>query len=346
MDKQLAAAQIVKECYITGNFEKLLSIITDDYEHHSFWVLEPMRGKETVIPYYIGKGNAIRNSSSRTKAIIVRISDNPKSVHVNEVNINGEIVHDSQVSIWADFGKACVLMEQEVKGETIRTLAIPTINDEGMMTQLLITEPTLFNLVPLEDYHGSLTEEKDMGWLKRQKSKTKSTENYMSVSDFFPYAVQYLHEEAAKKGFAKKGFILNEGLISMGNPFISEGFKSEPDLSKRTNSFYLSLAASNMQLGIVLARVLCTNRQYLLSGQFFDDHEDFEALYKELLIALKEDLHVTVPEWEDFRAFIVPQLLTLISPFLGKQNIEEYRVKAVSAYYLLGISIGLEKYEP
>ncbi len=50
MDKQLAAAKIVEECYTTGNFEKLLSIITDDYEHHSFWVLEPMRGKEAVTP--------------------------------------------------------------------------------------------------------------------------------------------------------------------------------------------------------------------------------------------------------------------------------------------------------
>ena len=42
-------------------------------------------------------------------------------------------------------------MEQEIDGETIRTLAIPTVNEEGKMTQLLITEPTLYNLVPLEN---------------------------------------------------------------------------------------------------------------------------------------------------------------------------------------------------
>ena len=151
MDNQLVAAKIVEECYTTGNFEKLLSIITDDYEHHSFWVLEPMRGKETVTPYYIGKGNAIRKSGERIKSKIVRISENPKSVPVAELNVNGKTVHNSRVSVWTDFGKACVLMEQDVNGEIIRTLAIPSVNDEGMMTQLLITEPALFNLVPLED---------------------------------------------------------------------------------------------------------------------------------------------------------------------------------------------------
>ena len=151
MDKQLNAARIVEECYTTGNFEKMLSIITDDYEHHSFWVKEPMRGKETVTPYYIGKGNAIRRSGGKIKTTIVRISGEPKYVHADELNVNGEIVHNARVSVWSDPGKACVLMEQEANGEIIRTLAIPDVNDEGMMTQLLITEPTLCNLIPLGD---------------------------------------------------------------------------------------------------------------------------------------------------------------------------------------------------
>ena len=150
-DNQLAAARIVEECYTTGNFEKLLSIITDDYEHHSFWVLEPMRGRETVTPYYIGKGNAIRKAGNKAKSKIVRISDKPKTVPVEKLIVDGKVVQNSRVSICADFGKACVLMEQEVDGEKIRTLAIPTVNDEGKMTQLLITEPTLYNLVPLEE---------------------------------------------------------------------------------------------------------------------------------------------------------------------------------------------------
>ncbi len=151
MDKQLAAAKIVEECYTTGDFTKLLSIITDDYEHHSFWVLEPMRGNETVTSYYTKKGNAIRKDGGKIKSKILRISENPKSDPTEMRIVNGEIVHNVKLLIWADFGKACVLMEQEINGEKIRTLAIPTVNSEGMMTQLLITEPTLFNLVPLEE---------------------------------------------------------------------------------------------------------------------------------------------------------------------------------------------------
>lgn len=149
MDKQLVAAQIVEECYTTGDFTKLLAIITDDYEHHSFWVLEPIRGKETVTPYYIGKGNAIRKAGGKVRSKIVCISENPKSVPAEKLIVNGKTVHNAKVSIWADFGKACVLMEQEIDGEIIRTLAIPTVNSEGKMTKLLITEPSLFNLIPL-----------------------------------------------------------------------------------------------------------------------------------------------------------------------------------------------------
>lgn len=100
--------------------------------------------------YYINI-QAIRKAGGKARTRIVRISDNPKTIRAHELNVNGKIVRNARFSIWADFGKACVLMEQEIDGETIRTLAIPTVNEEGKMTQLLITEPTLFNLVPLEN---------------------------------------------------------------------------------------------------------------------------------------------------------------------------------------------------
>ena len=152
MDNQLAAARIVQECYSTGYFDKLISIITDDYEHHSFWVMEPMRGKETVIPYYTGKGKAIRESGGLLKSMIVRISDHPAAVRVNSMNINGETFQNARVFVQGSGGKACVLIEQEVEnGELVRVLAIPTVNKEGMITELLITEPALFNLIPLEE---------------------------------------------------------------------------------------------------------------------------------------------------------------------------------------------------
>ncbi len=186
-----------------------------------------------------------------------------------------------------------------------------------------------------------------MNWFRKNKTGKTDSPKAMTPTEFFKSSVIFLHEEAAKKGFANKGFILNEGLISIGNPFISAGLNNEPDKSKRTDSFYLSLATSNLQYGVVIARVLCTDRERLISGQFFKETADsIEQLYNELLVALKEDLHISFQEWEDFRNFIITKMLTLLNPYISLTNFEEYRVKAVSAYYLLGVSIGLEKYEP
>ena len=163
MDHQRAAAQIVKECYTTGHFENLLSRITDDYEHHSIRVLEPLRGKDAVTPYYLGKGEAIRESGDKIYAMIVRIGETPKSVPVHELNVNGKVVHNTRLSVWGDFGKACVLLQQEIGGRTQFVLAIPTVNDEGMLTQLSMTDPSLFYLTPLEyeEHIGKIIKRKD-----------------------------------------------------------------------------------------------------------------------------------------------------------------------------------------
>ena len=150
MDKQLAAAKIVQECYSTGRFEKMIAMLTDDFEHHSFWVRDARRGKAVVIPYYLLKGKAIRESGEPILTFLGRISDHPGTLRVGEVNVNGETVRNARVRLWGDHGKACVWMHQEVNGEGHEALAIPTVNDEGKMTRLLITEPSLFDWYLLE----------------------------------------------------------------------------------------------------------------------------------------------------------------------------------------------------
>ena len=184
-----------------------------------------------------------------------------------------------------------------------------------------------------------------MNWFSKKGKEIDKMPINMEPSEFLLHAVEFLHNEALKKGFAQKGFILNEGLLSVGTPSIIEGLKSEPQKTKRTNSFYLSLAASNLQTGIIFARALCTNRQDFISGIFFEKHDSIESMYNELLIALKEDLHITIQEWNSFREFIVPKLLSLLAPYSSLKNVEIYQQKALTAYYLLGVSIGLEKYE-
>ena len=186
----------------------------------------------------------------------------------------------------------------------------------------------------------------NMNWLRQNKKEKDEVPKCMTPSEFLGYSVEYIHKEAAKKGFAKKGFILNEGLVAIGSPFISEGLASEPDRHKRTNAYYMSLAASNLQCGIVFARVLCTDKERIISGSFFNENEDvFELIYKEFLIALRDDLHMSFQAWDAFREFIIPKMMTLLEPYSELSNAEEYRAKVVSAYYLLGVSIGLEKYE-
>ncbi len=166
-----------------------------------------------------------------------------------------------------------------------------------------------------------------------------------SPSEFLSTAILKLHDAAMEKGFANKGFIFHEGLLEIGNPFISEGLKSQP-LQLRDVSFYYSLATSNLQTGFVLARQAGVDKASLINGSFFETHPDVESMYKELIVGLKTDLNVDFKEWESFRNYIVPMWSNIIEPYKESPNLEIYKVKLLVAYYTLGISIGLEKYEP
>ena len=88
-DMHLKIAKMIATAYSTGDFEPLFPLMTNNYEHHSYWVWDPMVGKETVIPYYRGKGNAIRKSDSKIRTEIVRISE-PHTIQPDTLYVNGE----------------------------------------------------------------------------------------------------------------------------------------------------------------------------------------------------------------------------------------------------------------
>ena len=140
--------KMIAEAYETGDFEPLFPLMTDDYEHHSLWVWDPMVGKETVIPYYRGKGNALKKSASKVLTKLVRIVEPRPKVIPRQLYVNGEKMKPgTRLTVWSDIGIVCVLMKQIVdSGEEVTTLAVPTINEEGMLTRLLITTPDLFTL--------------------------------------------------------------------------------------------------------------------------------------------------------------------------------------------------------
>lgn len=166
-----------------------------------------------------------------------------------------------------------------------------------------------------------------------------------SPQEFFVSSINTLHDLAQKKGFANKGFILHEGLIEIGNPFIAEGLKSEPNSKNRSFDFYYSLAASNLQIGLILAHYACVDKQSVISGDVFEKLSDVESSYKALLLVLKDNLNISFEEWDSFRHYIVPFWDELIKNYKKDPNIEIYNSKLLSAYYLLGVSIGLDKFE-
>ena len=149
---KLRIAKMIAEAYTTGDFEPLFPLMTDNYEHHSYWVWEPMVGKETVIPYYRGKGNSLKKSDRKIKTKLVRIMQ-PQPKEVEELYLNGEKMKPgSRLTVWSDIGSICVLMMQTLEnGKESTVLAMPTINEEGRLTQLLITEPNLFTFEELKE---------------------------------------------------------------------------------------------------------------------------------------------------------------------------------------------------
>lgn len=167
-----------------------------------------------------------------------------------------------------------------------------------------------------------------------------------SPQEFFVESISTLHNLAQNKRLANKGFILHEGLIEIGNPFIAEGLKSEPNLKNRPFDFYYSLAASNLQMGLILAHYACVDKQSVISGDVFEKISDVESSYKTLLVVLKDNLNITFEEWDSFRHYIVPFWDKLIKDYKKDSSIEIYNSKLLSAYYLLGVSIGLDKFEP
>lgn len=149
MDHQLDAARILMECFVAGIFEKLFPFLAEDCERHTLRDSGPIRGKEAVIAFYKEEEELVRRSGSVRQASLVRISDTPEEVTIENMVVNGVTVPYACVSTAAYCGKVCVLTEQKIGGETLQSLVIPAVDGEGMLTRLLVTDPALFDLIPV-----------------------------------------------------------------------------------------------------------------------------------------------------------------------------------------------------
>lgn len=142
----------IKEAYTTGVFDGIFPYMTDDYEHHSFWVLDVIRGKEDAIDYYTGKGESIRRGGSFPEGRIVSIVTAPDRKRPRGVHSNGEQISDpGDTEKRKDCGKLAVLLNQCVNDKTNQVLIIPTITENGRLAQILVTDPELFTVAEFDE---------------------------------------------------------------------------------------------------------------------------------------------------------------------------------------------------
>ncbi len=148
-------AKMIANAYSTGNFEPLFPLMTENYEHHSFWVMEPMIGKDTVIPYYRGKGSALKKSGPKLRTKLVRIIEPELKPLSGDIYVNGEKMKPgTRFAVWSDIGSICVLMHQiHDDGTESAVLVIPSVNEYDQLTRLVITNPDLFSF---ENYTGEI----------------------------------------------------------------------------------------------------------------------------------------------------------------------------------------------
>lgn len=174
----------------------------------------------------------------------------------------------------------------------------------------------------------------------KDKKKNQETE----LSEFLKNTVKYLHDLSIKKGFAKKGFIYNNGLSEIGEVWVKESMSAPFKFEMNEREFLYSIATANMQMGMIFGRrcgLGAKNEDDLYSG-----FTALEGNLQELNELLNEDLGVTFEQWDDFRHFIIPKFSEIMKPYVNTQNKEDYIFRILLSYYLLGVSIGIEKYEP
>lgn len=146
---QLEAAKLVMQAYEIATFDCMFPHMEESYRHISFWVTEVLRGKANAVDYYIGKGNAVRSSSSLPAVKLVRISEAPDKVRPNGLFRGGvQMLEDPVFLHRQDAGKVAVLMKQysDHDGKDIFCLAIPSVSEKGLLQETLITDPKFYKL--------------------------------------------------------------------------------------------------------------------------------------------------------------------------------------------------------
>ena len=141
--------------YLTGDFTGLYPFLREDCVLTSHWVLSDLVGYDDIVRYYDGKGKALRRSGCCGRATLVELVGRSNPVESGGISLNGAAPVRGRVGIRYRSGKYCLLMLQEINGETIRILVDMKLDEEGMIREINLCEPAMFAFRRVEESGGN-----------------------------------------------------------------------------------------------------------------------------------------------------------------------------------------------
>ena len=134
----------MERAYEKGDFAEFVSLLDEDCVYESMWVIERLHGYKAVADHLLGKGNSIRKSGAYPECWIEEmVGDiNP----LPETNIQENVKEKySTVAPLYEAGKYCLIIEQEIDGETNKTVVVLQLTETGKVCRISICLPDYFN---------------------------------------------------------------------------------------------------------------------------------------------------------------------------------------------------------
>lgn len=136
--------QVLETAYEEGDFTEFVSLLTEDCVYESMWVLEPLCGREAVSRHLLSKGKSIRESESFPSCWVVELVGNMNPLPESDIIVNGEKKR-AALALAYEPCKFCLMMEQELNGETHEVLVDLKLTEDGKVSRMDLCMPELFH---------------------------------------------------------------------------------------------------------------------------------------------------------------------------------------------------------
>ena len=136
--------ELLWDGYRNGDFSEFFSHLAMDCEMHSQWVLQPNVGYDAIVDYFTGKGKMLKETKSFPKCSIQELLCSAHPVCNAQIHVDGA-VKSEKVGLWYEEGELCLLMEQQLKDETVSAMLRLTLNNDGKISTINLCAPELFS---------------------------------------------------------------------------------------------------------------------------------------------------------------------------------------------------------